>query len=69
MCPVPCPFCDHDDHAGTYCAGWTDLDSDEPCCPHECVCSYPNPDNFTEVPERDWVPLSVDPGEAVTLNG
>lgn len=47
-----CPFCDHAPHDGEYCLGWTDEDSLESCCPHPCACSYPDPANYAEVPER-----------------
>ena len=49
---VACPFCGHARHDDEFCLGWTDEECPEPCCPHPCACSYPDPANYSEVPER-----------------
>lgn len=44
---LTCPFCGHGRHDGEFCGGTADCD-----CGLElrCCCSYPDPDNYVEVP-------------------
>lgn len=43
-----CPLCGHYAHNGMFCKGISECD-----CGNldACVCSYPDPSNFAEVPE------------------
>ena len=47
-----CPLCGHYSHDGVYCGGWEDQDPSVEVYAEPCACSFPDPSNFGEVPDR-----------------